>query len=396
MRILDPTFMGESLGTTSGDELRVVAVRGGITYPSTLQLLAWSMEWDATRPVQGHASLTAADPTGVLAPWGMGDALAPGGSRLVITWVSGTSGTEVPLGRWRIRTADPVEVWRVMSGSDGSVHRLPGGGRVTVDVDEETATIVLERLDGEVVPVGATCLGEVTRLLEDICAVTVHDDVSDRDVPTSVTYGESRMDAVEDLLTAVGATHRMTPDGSLEVVPEAGVPTGWVVAGGDGGALIRLGRTLTDQGVYNAVIAEGSTPDGEPLIGRAYHHVGPLRYGTGSDAPFGRVPMMHRTIAQTPSGVQQSAQTLMANRAAGGEVDLAVTCLTNPAVQPHDLITLVAATTAGDQPLTGRVVGMRITAASSEDGTTPAKAMSLVVRVSTQALEAVAARVRRG
>lgn len=272
-----------------------------------------------------------------------------------------------------------------------SVLRLPGGGYVDVAADEETATVVLSRLDAEVVT-APTVLAEVTRLLRDICAVKVLAGVVDGNTPRGLVYGDSRMDAVEDLLAVIGASHRMAGDGSLEVVPAAGVGPVWTLAGGDAGVLIELSRALSDESIYNGVTSTNETPEGQPLVGRAFITSGPLAWG----GPFGKVPLFHKAAATTANGVQADADTLLAGRQKSGEVDLAVTCLAHPGVQPQDRVTLLAATVAGEAPVTGRVVGMTLSSAGSASGTTPAKAMGLTVRVSTNDLEMVAARVRRG
>lgn len=386
MRVISDDLDAEVAGTTSRDVIEVHAWRGGELVAASLDVTGWSMSWDAGRAVQGQATVTVADPDGALAPWGMGDALAPGGSRLQVTWVSGASGIRVPLGWWRIRTADPYEQWRVYHTS-GEVRRVPGGGSVTVQADEETATIEMDRLDAEVVR-GATVLDEVRRLLADICPVVVHGGVTDMAAPASMVYDDSRLDAVTDLLARLGATYRMGPDRALEVVPATGVGPVWTLAGGDEGVLVDVARSLSDDGVYNAAVSSGETTSGHPLVGRAFLDGGPLAYG----GPFGHVPIFHRSIATTQAGVVADAQTILANRQAAGEVDLSVTCLTHPGLQLHDLVTVLAPTVAGDEPIVGRVVGMSIRSA----GAVPAKAMSLTVRVPVEALEAIAARVRHG
>lgn len=385
MRVVSEDLDAEVAGTSVGDRLEVHAWRGAELVASHLDVVAWSFDWDADRAVQGQGTVTVADPDGTLAPWGFGDALAPGGSRLQVTWVSGASGTRVPLGRWRIRAAEPREQWRVYTHRDG-VTRVPGGGQVTLQVDEETSTIELSRMDAEVVT-AATCVAEVRRLLADICSVVAHDDVVDGNAPKTLAYGESRMDAVIDLLDRINATYRMGPEGSLEVVPKVGVGPVWALEGGAAGVLIGVERSLSDEGVYNAAVSTGDT-NGRPLVGRAYLQTGPLAYG----GPFGQVPIFHQSIASTQSGVEADARTLLTNRQASGEADLTVTCLAHPGLQVHDVVTILAPTTVGDQPITGRLVGMSLRSA----GSVPAKAMNLTVRVSVEALEAIAARVRRG
>lgn len=384
----------EITGSTQGDVLEVNVWRGGQAVAPALDVSSWSLDWDADRQVQGQGTLVIPDPDGDLAPWGMGDALAPGGSRAQLTWVSGTSGVRVPLGWWRLRVAEPAEQWRIRGwGTDA--QRVSGGGSVTLQADELTCIPAqLDRLDGEGnPPAGATCLSEVRRLLGDIVPVTVDPGVTDRTVPPSLVYSEARMGAVDDLLTQVDAVHRMGGDGSLQVLPLAlGEPV-WTIDGGDDGALVDVRRALSDTGVYNAVTSRATAPDGTPLVGRAHLTGGPLMWG--ADEPFGRVPAFHQSIATTQAGVDADATTRLASLSAAGQVDLPVTCLTHPGVQLHDPVVVVAATTAGDAALVGRVVRMRMSSA----GSIPAKSMTLSVRVKVDDLEAVAARVaadRRG
>ncbi|KRD36801.1 hypothetical protein ASE27_10115 [Oerskovia sp. Root918] len=390
MRVESLDLDAEIAGTTQGDRLEVHAWRGGVLVAQDLDVSDWSLAHDADRQVQGQATITVGDPDGTLAPWGMSDPLGPGGSRLQITWVSGLSGSRVPLGWWRIRRPDPQETWQAYNSS-GTLMRVAGGGSVTVQADEETSTAVMSRLDAEVVT-APTCVAEVRRLLQDVCPVVALEGVIDGPVPGSLVYGDGRLDAVEDLLATINATYRMGPDGAMEIVPVAGIGPVWTLAGGEDGVLVQTVRSLSDDGVYNAVISTGQTPEGSPLVGRAVIASGPLAWG----GPFGKVPLYHRSIATTQLGVQADAQSTLDARVASGEVDLAVTCLTHPALQLNDRVIVIAATTAGDQALEGRVVGMRMTSATSDAGTTPSKTMSLRVRVSVQTLESIAARVRRG
>lgn len=390
MRIESPDLDAEIAGTTQGDRLEVHAWRDGKVVAQGLEATSWGLGWDADRQVQGQATITVADPDGSLAPWGLSDPLGPGGSRLQVTWVSGLSGTRVPLGWWRIRRPDPEETWLTYNVADGPV-RVAGGGSVTIQADEETSSAVMSSLDAEVVT-SPTCIGEVRRLLRDICPVVALPGVIDAPVPASLVYAEGRMDAVDDLLAVIRARYRMGSDRALEVVPAAGVGPVWTITGGETGALVRALRPLSDAGVINAVLATSTTAAGQPLIGRAYITTGPLAWG----GPYGRVPARIRSAANTQAGVDADAAAELASRVASGEVDLAVTCLTHPGLQIQDRVTVIAATTAGDAALEGRVVGMRMTSATSDAGTTPSKTMSLTVRVSAEALEAVTARVRRG
>lgn len=383
----------EVSGTTSGDLLEVNVWRGGELVAPGLDITSWSLDWDADRQVQGQGTFVVADPDGTLSPWGMGDALAPGGSRAQLTWVSGSTGVRVPQDWWRLRKSDPVEQWRVR-GAGADAQRVSGGGSVTLRADELTCIPAqLDRLDAEGnPPTGATCLSEVRRLLADIMPVVVHPAVVDRPVPAALVYSQGRWDAVEDLLTHVNAVHRMGGDGSVHVLPAALGAAVWTIDGGEDGVLVDVARSLSDDKVYNAVTSRGTTVDGAPLVGRDWLRGGPLKWGVTE--PFGRVPAFHQSIAQTAAGVQADSTTRLRTLSTTGEIDLPVVCLTQPGVQLHDAVVVVAATIDGDAPLVGRVVGKRMASA----GPVPAKSMSLRVRVTVEALEAVAARVagRRG
>ncbi|RYI97459.1 MAG: hypothetical protein EON52_28340 [Actinomycetales bacterium] len=263
------------------------------------------------------------------------------------------------------------------------------GGEVKVDADEEYSSVVMARLDAEPVTT-ATSLAEVARLLRDVgISITVTGGVIDRDVPAGLVYDESRMDAVEDHLDRVQAAHRMTGDGSIEIVPVAGVGPVWEIGGGDAGVLIDVNRASSDDGFYNQVISRGETEDGQQL--RGYAEL-PAEHPLSPRGPMGPVPMFHRSPAKTADGVQADADTLLWNRTDSGEVSVHVTCLLHPGLQLHDLVNLNMPTRAGEQQIPGRVVAMAFGSTSG----TPSKSMEIELKVSSDLLMAVAWRVRYG
>lgn len=391
MIITDPNLDAEVAGTSIGDRLEANAWYDGEVVAEHLPITSWGIDWTTSRQTQGQATLVVSDPEGTLAPWALSDPLGPGGSRLQITWISGISGLEVPRGWWRIRKPNPRETWRVMRNSAGEqVWTAAGGGQVSITADELTCIpSELDRLDAEPV-LSATCLGEVARLLDGIMPIDLDPSIVDKNVPASLVYEEGRMDAVEDHLARVGATYRMGPGGELEIVPQAGVGPVWTIEGGNDGVLISLNRSMSDEGIYNAVVStaqpNGGT-DAVQLVGRAYQAEGPLAWGVGT--PFGRVPMFHQSIATTQSGVNADAATLLANRQVTGEVGIAVVCLMHPGLQLNDRVTLVPPSSEGEFPITGRVTAMNISGAD-----VISKTMALTVSVAVTDLEILARKVR--
>lgn len=411
----------EVAGSTVGDLIELYAWRGAdLAHPDPLGISSWSMTWDASRRVQGQGTVVVADPDGTLAPWGMGDALAPGGSRLAATWVSGMSGTRVPWERWRIRGATPREQWRAFTqgridpagtfpgaatfpnsetypggqpGVAGLLRRVSGGGSVSVAFDDEMSSVVLERLDGEgTPPVGATCVSELRRLLDGLLAVSIAPDVTDRPVPSDLTYQESRADVVAALVAWLGCGYRMGQGATLEVVSLDETDPVWTIAGGPDGVLIDVTRALSDDGVYNGIRSTSQQPDKIPLVGRATIDGGPLVWG----GPYGRVIGYHNSASETQAGVDADAATELARMRAAGQVILPVECLSHPGLQLHDWVQVIAPTVAGDAGLTGRVVSIARSTTGSSGGVVMAKRMSVGVAVSVEALEVVAWRVARG
>lgn len=380
---------GEVEGSGNADRLEVNIWRGADLLREKVDVESFSIRWRDGQQVQGQGTFTLADSDGTLAPWAIDDAAAPGGSELQLTLVTGASGLEVPLGRWRIRSANPNEGWVATRDAAGETLLVPsGGGTVTLDADELTSVAVMSRLDAERVPAGATCLGEIARLMLDVCPVEVDALVADANVPTTLVYEEGRMDAVEDHVERVGARWRMGPAGALEVVPRGPLDPVATLEPGEGGVIVSVERTFSDEGLYNAVVATSQEAgDGQRFTGRAYIDDGPLAYG----GPFGKVPLFHQSIATSQSGVNASAQTLLTNREVD-EVELTVSCLLNPALQINDWVTVVPPTTAGTTELVGRVTGMSMAGSSG----VVSRLSSLNVAVSTPDLAAVARKVRGG
>lgn len=412
MRILDPLFDAESAGTTSGDYLEVSLWRDGKLLASSLDIGQWGIEWDADRPIQGQGSIEIIDQSGELIPYALSDPLGAGGSRLFITWVSGMTATRVPLGWWRIRESEPEEDWQYVEidRDAGSAFGeglygmgLYGGGEprvevltvvtghsIVVDIDEETSTVYMERLDAEAAE-KPTCLGEVKRLLQNICAVSIHPDVVDRPIPRGLIYDStpegSRLSAVLDHVQRCFATYRMGGDGTFEVIPEAGVKVDWPIRAGGEGVLAAFKRKISDETVYNAVVSTASTADGRQLVGRAFVQNGELRWG----GPYGRVPMFHFSPATSQEGVESDAATLLRNRQMWRDQVIAATVVTHPGVQINDVVPYQMLTTAGPFEIDARVSRMALRAA----GGTPSKSMDLDLVIPSDFLVMVADRVRK-
>lgn len=376
--------------TGSQGEVRLVvdAWRDGVTVAEDLPVDAWEISWDATRQVQAQARLSVSDESGELGPWAPDDPLGAGGTRLRCRYRMVDAGHDVQLEWLRLVRPETAESWRIHPGLG---VWLSTGASVSVNAESLTWQARAERLMGPQAPtVTGSTLGEVAHLLQDIIPLGSTSGITDRPVPASIVYGQGRMDAVEALLASLGATHRMSADGLLDVVPVAGAAGDpWVIAGGDEGVLVDVSRSQDAAELFNAAVSTSTTDDGRQLVGTAVVPAGPLRFG----GPHGRVPAFHgANLAKTQAAVDADAATFLVTQTTGQRTVLPVTCLPNPALQPHDPVVLPipVAGTADVFPLPGIVVAQRL----SGRGRT-VHPMTLGVAVRTDELAIVADRLRR-
>lgn len=338
-------------GSRPGDRLAAEVWYDGELVVPDLPVSSWQVDADATRPVRRQVTLSVPSEDGTLAPWGVDDPLGVAGSVLRLVYiVGGVRAGEVPLGEFRVTRPTVAESWRSHrlvrrqdeQGLSVVAEELPAqwSSSATVDVaaDDPTRTAELARfLAPESVVHTGSVIDEVTRLLDGIVAVTVASGVVDGAVPASVTYERDRLQAVEALLSSIDATHRMTGDGLLEIIPSSPGEAVWDVAGGDDGVLVDFGRSMDVRDFPNVAVVEGKASDDRPLIGVARESGGPLRTG----GPHGTIPeFLSSDIMDTQAKVDAAARTRLANIVAARSVVLPVTCLPHPGLQEFDVVTV--------------------------------------------------------
>ena len=385
MRFMSETALSALTGSRVDERVRAHIWYDGQVVAPDLDLADWQVSSDGSRQVRTQTSLTVVDPDGILTPWGVDDALGVGGARAQLIYeISG--GETVDLGFFRITGSDPAENWNLKNGAVW----VSGGATIPVQADDLTTIAVADRLlSAESPKAGATVLSEVRRLLNGIMPVTVAAGVTDRAVATTTVYERERMDAVEDLLKSISCTHRMTGDGQLEVYPAAVAAPVWEIAGGDDGVMISVRRSQSSSALYNAAVAIGATPDGRQLVARAFELSGPLRW----EGPHWRRTYFQDSsgILTTQSAVEAAVKSVLAGQLRGRTVDLQVTCLPHPGLQPGDAVSVSVPTVTGEaMSLVGvvRTTSLRGTAA----GVSP---MTMTVECAYEDVQAVAAAIRR-
>lgn len=239
------------------------------------------------------------------------------------------------------------------------------GGDVLVDADDLMWQVDAERFLAPESPAGsATCIGEIGRLLSGIMPIGSTAGVTDRGVPSSVVYNDSRADAVKSLADALNADIRVSPHGLLDLVPKTTGASVWTidVAPGRGypGALVDANTVLSAEDLPNAARSTGSDPTTNlPIVGMAFEGGNALKYGQMTEGgslrfggPHGRIPVFHDSpLITTQSQANADALTVLQTAQSKRAQTLNVTCVPNPAIQLLDYVTL--RTPAGD--LVGQV-----------------------------------------
>jgi hypothetical protein len=332
-RIL-PEGMAEAFaGSTADARMQFNVWYDGRLVAADVPVANWSQDWDRTRQIVGQTKATVLDDDGTLTPWGVGDALGVAGSILQTQLTAG--GTSINVGYQRITASEPEETWRVVGGK---LVWVPGTATVPVEAQDLTVMASGSRfMAPEVPPSGATVFSEIRRLLRGIMDVIFEPTLTDRNVPTGIVYKEDRMDAIEDLAKGVNAACRVTGGGQFEVYdPEREVSV-FDITSGQEGQLINVRRSLSVEGLYNAVISQNTLDGGREIQGVATEASGPLRL----DGPHGRWPAFRSApFATTQAAIDADARTALTNRAKTRNVLLPLRTTLNPAIEVGDWVTV--------------------------------------------------------
>jgi hypothetical protein len=383
VRALSAGMLDALAGSVPDARLTVAAWYDGTLREPSLPVSTWSVNWDGADNtlVQGKASITVADPTGRLAPWGFDEPLSAAGSRLLLTFRCGAEA--VDLGWFTISDNQPTEQWRIVGPR---LQWVSGGASIPVMADDLTLEIQdSEFLAPEAPPTGATVVSEIRRLLTGICPVIIAAGITDQPVPASIVYKDDRLAAVQDLARVVGARYRMTGNGSFEVYPLTKTAPVWTIQGGDGGALVSLNRRQSRADLINGVLSTSNDPSVE-IRALATIQAGPLRW----DGPLKRKIARHNAIADTQSGVQADAQTYLNNTATLKTIALTVLCKPHPGIQTGDWVRVAQPTINGAAyPLDGIVTNVQLK--GSKSGVEP---MQITVQCAIEDVQAVGLSVR--
>lgn len=312
---------------------------------------AWSQKFDRAQAIVGSTDATVLDEDGSITPWGVADALGVGGARLHTTLI--VDDMALPLTQQRITDSQPEETW--MLTPDG-LEWVPGSALIPITAEDATIMAVGSKFIASESPAaGGTCLSEIDRLLTGIMDVTWEAGLEARDkaVPAEVTYKDERMDAVTDLVEAMGLAARVDSSGLFHLYDPLDKTVRRTIAGGELGQLIRVKRSQKIDGLYNAVRSFNTTPSGVEMAQTAYITSGDLAW----DGPHGRWPMKRQAnFAGSDVTLKADANAELAKVVAGRGVLLPVRMGLDPALEVGDWVQVMAPTPTGETaPLPGRI-----------------------------------------
>lgn len=372
------------LGTWT-PRVRVDAWYDGEVVAQDVTAISASTSDDSTQAIQGSGQVTAAAEDDSLIPTSWDSPLACYGSVLHVQQGVPLSADQVEwysMGWFPIVDFSCADWWREVTrtNADGTHQTLwaPLGTQVTNTLDDrwqliDQATFAAPEQPAQL----ASAVTEIERLIDGIVDMGDWSGVSDAAIPATVTYSNSRTDAIQQLAGLLGVTARMDRDGALGYCPviPGGAPVWKVTVAGDDqvAQILAYARKGDRTGLYNQFISTGTSQGGTPVQGVVTTATGPLRFG----GPLGRLPYQNdSSLLTTDTACQTDAQANQARYGGAQTVQIPVTVPTNPALETCDVIELDL---PGNLTLTGPVVSI-----SRAD--LWGASMDVVVKVSRQAL----------
>ena len=314
-------------------KFRAIAVDGfqtGVTPTGVeLKLIDGEVELDATADIRGAGSVVLAEPW----PKVRNLTLAPYGSEVFLA-------RGVDLGAGGVLWA-PLGYYRVSETQQGDAAKGP----LALTLEDRMSTIIDSRflaprqwLQGTSV---GTIVDEIVLEIYPEAVIAFDDDSNLSQLGRALIAEESRFEVLLTLATGLGKVVYWDGQGRLvfETVPDEDVPIWYVNAGLDG-VMVSSKRSISRDGVYNAVVVLGEgTDEIAPVRAVAYdaQESSPTFFG----GPFGRVPRFYSSPFITTQSQSEGAAVNLLRRSLGAPYDVGVSAVPNPALKPYDVLRVV-------------------------------------------------------
>ena len=342
-----PKIPAEALSSAFSWEARVDSWLGQ-TWLGRVPVKAGSVTWTTSQQVQGTLSLTVPRIGAVSQDEGARDwtPLAPDSPlatmgqvlhvQVTVASLVSTDRWDIPLGRFLITQ------WEV-----GATDIRITGKSLLQHLEDD-------RLTSPTVPYsGGTLASELRRLVGGHMGVIVSDALTNRPCP-SMSWGESRIDAIYEIADAWPARLREGPDGVLYVLPPVPAITERPeksLTDGDAGTVIGVTRQGSRAGIFNRIVARGQEQDdaGQPRFQAIIDQTtGPLR----TSGPYGIVTRFFSSPLITSKQAALNSATTMLATSVRQKTTVPVTHTPNPTLTLDTPVELITANIDGAATIT--------------------------------------------
>lgn len=342
-----PKIPSEALSSAFSWEARVDSWLGQ-TWLGRVPVKAGSVTWTTSQQVQGTLSLTVPRIGAVSQDEGARDwtPLAPDSPlaamgqvlhvQVTVASLVSTDRWDIPLGRFLITQ------WEV-----GATDIRITGKSLFQHLEDD-------RLTSPTVPYsGGTLASELRRLVGGHMGVIVSDALTNRPCP-SMSWGESRIDAIYEIADAWPARLREGPDGVLYVLPPVPAITErpeTTLTDGDAGTVIGVTRQGSRAGIFNRIVARGQEQDdaGQPRFQAIIDQTtGPLR----TSGPYGIVTRFFSSPLITSKQAALNSATTMLATSIRQKTTVPVTHTPNPTLTLDTPVELITANIDGAATIT--------------------------------------------
>ena len=332
-----PKIPADALSSAFSWEARVDSWLGG-TWLGRVPVKTGSVTWTTSQQVQGTLSLTVPRIGAVSQDEGARDwtPLAPDSPlatmgqvlhvQVTVASLVSTDRWDIPLGRFLITQ------WEV------------GATDIRITGKSPLQRLEDDRLTSPTVPYsGGTLASELRRLVGGHMGVIISDALTNRPCP-SMSWGESRIDAIYEIADAWPARLREGPDGVLYVLPPVPAITErpeTTLTDGEAGTVIGVTRQGSRAGIFNRIVARGQEQDdaGQPRFQATIDQTtGPLR----TSGPYGIVTKFFSSPLITSKQAALNSATTMLATSVRQKTTVPVTHTPNPTLAldtPVELIT---------------------------------------------------------
>ena len=294
-----------------------------------LRLIDGSVEFDATAEIRASGGVT------VVGDW-------PRATNLDL----GPYGTEIFLSRG-VDTGAGGTLWSTLGyfriNETGQSNAAKGP--LQLDLSDRMATIIDSRFLEPRQWLQGTAVGDiVTEVVTEVYpnATIIWDDDSDlSEIGRSLIAEESRYEVLLTIAEGLGKIFYWDNIGRLSFLtaPDEDDPI-WEVKAGAGGVMVNTDRSISRDGVYNAVVVTGEGADQiTPVRAVAYdaQESSPTFFG----GPFGRIPKFYSSSFITTQEQANNAAQNILRRSLGAPYDVGLSAVPNPALRPYDAIRVV-------------------------------------------------------